>query len=272
MDRKVSSTGTARMFLRGLAIQKGVLGALLMREIEIRWGRRNVGFAWVVLEPLIFALPVLGVWRLVRGPFEHGIPVIAFLWSGYLPILAFRHITGHAMYSIRQNSAMLFHQRVTPLDIVLGRAGLEIAGNMAAVVASFGFFHMLGSVDWPEDPWRFLLVFILMYWWCTAIALIIAAASEQSDLVEHIWQPMSYLYIFYSGFMLLAAWLPDAYRPLVMMIDPPLQGYEIIRGGLFGTKIQTFGDPLYLTFLLAILTLLGLWLMRGVRKHLELEV
>ena len=107
MDRKVSSTGTARMFLRGLAIQKGVLGALLMREIEIRWGRRNVGFAWVVLEPLIFALPVLGVWRLVRGPFEHGIPVIAFLWSGYLPILAFRHITGHAMYSIRQNSAVI---------------------------------------------------------------------------------------------------------------------------------------------------------------------
>ena len=61
LDRKVSSTGTAQMLLRGLAIQKGVLGALFMREIEVRWGRRNVGFAWVVLEPLIFALPVLGV-------------------------------------------------------------------------------------------------------------------------------------------------------------------------------------------------------------------
>jgi len=101
--------------------------------------------------------------------------------------------------------------------------------------------------------------------------LIIAAASERTELVEHIWSPISYLYIFYSGFFYIAAWLPDSLRSVVMWIDPPLHCYEMIRNGMFGESIQTFQDPAYLAFLLAILTILGLWLISRVREHLELD-
>ena len=44
-----------------------------------------------------------------------------------------------------------------------------------------------------------------------------------------------------------------------------------IRGGLFGDQIQTFYDIPYVTGFLAVLTLIGLWLVRDVRRHLELE-
>jgi len=50
-----------------------------------------------------------------------------------------------------------------------------------------------------------------------------------------------------------------------------LQAYEIIRAGLIGNLVETFYDMTYLTFVLAGLTLIGLWLVRGVRQHLEAE-
>jgi capsular polysaccharide transport system permease protein len=55
-------------FWRGLRIQWRVVGALLIREIYSRFGRESLGFAWIVAEPLVFALPVLFVWRAVREP------------------------------------------------------------------------------------------------------------------------------------------------------------------------------------------------------------
>ena len=56
-----------RELLRAWRIQKRVWGALFMREIQTRWGRRNLGFAWLFAEPLVFAMPVLTVWSILRG-------------------------------------------------------------------------------------------------------------------------------------------------------------------------------------------------------------
>jgi capsular polysaccharide transport system permease protein len=91
-----------RAFWRSFAVQRRVIGALFMREFVTRWGRRNLGFAWLFVEPLVFALPVIAMWSLIRSRVEHGLPMIAFVWTGYLPILVFRHVTGHALF-IRSN-------------------------------------------------------------------------------------------------------------------------------------------------------------------------
>ncbi len=74
----------------------------------------------------------------------------------------------------------------------------------------------------------------------------------------------------FSGFFYLADWLPPGLRNLALC-QPYLQADEIIRGGVFGTTVRTYGDPLYTAFALAILTVLGLWLLREARKFLVLE-
>ena len=53
--------------VRAWLVQNRVIGALLMREMQQRWGRRNLGFAWLFVEPLIFAFPVLVMWSFLRG-------------------------------------------------------------------------------------------------------------------------------------------------------------------------------------------------------------
>jgi capsular polysaccharide transport system permease protein len=259
------------MMLRQLAIQRRVLGAVLLREIQTRWGRRNLGFAWVFVEPLVFALPVLAMWSAIRSGIEHGLPMIAFLWSGYLPLLIFRHVTGRALRLVSSNAALLYHQSITPLDIIFGLCFLEALGNISAFVSSFILLYILGVLDLPYNYPLFLAGILFMVWWALGVALIIAALSERSHIVEHIWPPISYMYMPICGFFYLAEWLPTSVRAIALTVIPPLHCYEMIRAGLFGPKIVTFYDAGYLTVILAILTVFGLWLVRDMRRYVEFD-
>jgi capsular polysaccharide transport system permease protein len=241
-----------------------------MREIQTRWGRRNLGFAWLFAEPLVFAFPVIAMWSFIRSPVDHGIPLMPMIWSGYLPLLVFRHVTGRALYVVRQNAALLYHSRVTPFDIIVGRCGLEAIGNIGAIIFSFLILYFFGFLDWPANLPLFMVGNLYMVWWSLTIALIVAAWSERTDLVEHAWMVISYIYMPVSGFWFLADWLPTPLRNVGLTVLPSIHCYEMIRAGLLGNRIQTHYDILYVTYYLAILSVIGLWLVKGVRKHLEL--
>ena len=257
-------------FWRGLVIQWRVVGALIIRELYTRFGRESLGFAWIVAEPLVFAIPVLFVWRAVRNPNEHGLSLMPFLWSGYLPIQLFRHLGGRILFFIRANVPLFYHQKVKILDAFFARALLEISSNLAALVVSFAVFYVIGALDVPRDLPMFYLGYFYMIWWCVAAALIIGALCERTDWVQQIWLPYSYLYLMFSGFFWLADWLPPPLRSAALL-QPYTQAYEMIRAGVFGTTITTYGDPAYTTFVLAILTLFGLWLMRDARRYIVIE-
>jgi len=258
------------MFWENLATQSRVVGALLIREVYTRFGREGLGFGWIIGEPLVFAIPVLLVWSAVRNPYEHGVPLMPMLWSGYLPILLFRHIGGRMLLFVRVNAGLLYHRQVTIFDIFLARCLLEVASNLTAVLASFALFYSVGWLDLPRDLPIFYLGYFYMIWWSAAIGLIIGGLSERSDWVEKIWQPFSYLYMFFSGFFYLAVWLPPALRNWAVLM-PSLQAYEMIRAGMFGATVRTYGDPAYETAALAVLTLIGLLFMREARKYVVAE-
>jgi capsular polysaccharide transport system permease protein len=257
-------------FRKDLATQWRVVGALLIREIYTRFGREGLGFGWIVGEPLIFAIPVLLVWSLVRSPYEHGVPMMPMLWTGYLPILLFRHIGGRMLLFIRVNAGLLYHRQVTVFDLFVARCLLEVASNLTAVVASFVLFYSIGLLDLPRDLPMFYLGYFYTIWWCSAAGLIIGGLSERSDWIEKIWTPISYLYLFFSGFLFMAAWLPVWLRGLALYM-PSLQAYEMIRGGMFGAAVKTYGDFVYTPTILAVLTLIGLLIMRESRKYVVTE-
>jgi len=83
---------------------------------------------------------------------------------------------------------------------------------------------------------------------------------------RHIWQPVSYMYLPICGFFYLAEWLPPSWRDVAFDRIPSLHALRMIRGGLFGDRIEAFYDIPILSLILAILTVIGLWLLRDVRK------
>jgi len=241
----------------------------MIREIYTRFGREGLGFAWIIGEPLIFAIPVLLMWSLVRAPTEHGMPLVPLLWSGYLPLLLFRHIGGRSLLFIRANVSLLYHRPVTLLDVFVARSLVEVVSNIVALIVVFLMFYMLGEIEMPRDLPRFYLGYFFTIWWCLAIGLFIGALSERTDWAEKIWQPYSYTYIFWGGSFFMADWLPKGLRDLALY-QPSVQAYEIIRGGLFGDTVRTYGDPVYTTVALLVFTFFGLWALREGRKYVSI--
>jgi capsular polysaccharide transport system permease protein len=130
---------------------------------------------------------------------------------------------------------------------------------------------VLGQLEWPHNVSLMLIGMIYMAWWSISVALLVAAGSERTDFVEHIWHPIAYMYLPISGFLYLADWLPTSIRNIALTVMPSLHAYEMIRAGLWGNRITTYYDLPYVTLVLAVLTIIGLWVVRGVREHLQLD-
>ena len=121
--------------LNALKIQGRVIGALMMRELHTLYGRDNIGFLWVVGEPLLFALGVLALWSAFNRQ-EHGLPLVPFLLTGYLPLVLWRHVNSRALACISANRGLLFHRQVKLLDLFLARFVLGISGVLLAFARS----------------------------------------------------------------------------------------------------------------------------------------
>jgi capsular polysaccharide transport system permease protein len=258
-------------FLRSFRIQCRVIGALIMRETYTRFGRENLGFAWMFGEFLIFALPVIVMWHFIRGRYEHGLLVVPLIWSGYLPILLFRHIGGHMLRAVRLNMTLFYHRNVTPFDAVVARIAVEVLGNYGAAIFSFFLLYSIGQLHWPRDMPMVFAGYAYMTWWCVSVGLVIAAFSERTVIFEKVWSPVSYMYLPASGSFFMAAWLPAKVRDVLLTFMPALPCYEMIRSGLFGPVVHVYYDITRLTFTLAAITLLGLLGLRDVRRHLVNE-
>lgn len=260
-----------RKFLGSLAIQRRVLGALIMRETYTRFGRENLGFLWIFGEFLIFALPIIAMWQFIRGHYEHGILVVPFVWSGYLPILLFRHMGGRMLYGVRLNMALFYHRNVTPFDAIIARMALEIIGNYGAAVFAYLILYGIGAADWPRNMPLLFLGYLYMTWWCVSVGFVVAAFSERTPIFEKVWIPLSYVYLAASGFAYMAAWLPARLRPIMLNVMPSLPCYEMIRSGVFGPKVHVYYDLPQLSLTLGAITLFGLLGLRDVRRYMVNE-
>jgi capsular polysaccharide transport system permease protein len=243
---------------------------LMIREMHTRYGRDNLGFLWVVIEPLMFASGVMGLWLMIRGNYDHDIPVVPIVLFGYLPLLLFRHTIGRSIAFARPNVGLLYHKQVTLLDLMLARIILEFLGSTIAFAFAFIVLYAAGVLHWPENFSLLLEGWLFMAWFVFGLALVVGALSERSEVVEKLWQPISYLWLPISGAYMFAAWVPTKIRDIYLFV-PTVHAYEMIRGGYFGRNLETFYSETYIGYASAILTLIGLWLIPLTRRHITVE-
>src|SRR5690606_29675454 len=105
--------------------QSNIIGALMMREMATRYGRRGRGFLWVVGEPLLFCVGVILIWTFIRSHSAHGLSVAAFAMSGYMCLILLRHSISFSLNAVSANLGLLYHRALGPLHFYLSRAVLE---------------------------------------------------------------------------------------------------------------------------------------------------
>ncbi|MFT8775276.1 MAG: ABC transporter permease [Gluconacetobacter liquefaciens] len=250
-------------------IQYKVIHALILREIHTRYGRDNLGFLWLVGEPILFCSGVAIVWTAIRPAREHGLAMTAIVVTGYVPLTMWRHCLARAIKAYEANGSLLFHRQVTPFDIITARTFLEIIGTIMAGLFVALAAILLGFMKMPQDYGLILLGLTYQCFFCFATALIGAALSEMSDFIEKIVSIFSYLSLPFSGAFIMVAWLPLRYQ-WILLLSPMANNIEMVRGGQFGISASVRYDLFYNTWMTVLLLIIGILLTTNIRKHLEI--
>lgn len=245
-------------FLESLMIQKRVIGALILREVLTRYGRHNIGFLWMIIEPMLFTGGITLVYNIKHA--MHGIGALSptqLVLTGYSGILIWRNIPNRTVGSLEPNLSLLFHRMVKPLDIFLARIILEASGaGMSFIVLSL-IFIATGLVDFPVDNLTVVEAWLLLVWYAAALSLLVGAWATQTELIDRVFHIFQYLMIGFSGSLFLVAWLPPAAQKVVLFL-PTVHCNEMLRFGFYGPVEKFYFDVGYVVTFNMVLTLLGL--------------
>jgi ABC-type polysaccharide/polyol phosphate export permease len=247
-------------------VQRRVVYALLMREIMTRFGRHNLGFLWLFVEPMIFTLGVTALWTATRAIHGSDLPIVPFAISGYSSVLLWRNMPARCIDAVEPNRTLLYHRNVKVLDIYLSRLLLEIAGATISFVALTLFFSGIGWMDLPEDVLKVMFGWVLLTWFGASLAIFLGSLSEEFEVVEKLWHPTSYLLFPLSGAGFIVDALPNEAMELALYL-PMVNGVEIIREGYFGTHITAHYDIAYTGIFNSLLSFAALAQLRKISKR-----
>lgn len=254
----------------GWEIQKRVITALMIREVTTRFGRENIGFLWIMFEPLLFAGLVAVMWNIIHGSTEHGISVAAFIASGYCSLQLFRNSVGRAIGTFKANSSLMYHRQIKIADFIFVRFLIEFIGHSMAFVVIGAILGFLGLFPFPYDFGYLLLGWSEFAFFVLALCLILAPLSEFSEVWEKIIPVTAYIAIPISGVFNMQSWLAPRIQA-ALSYSPFVHPMEMIRHGMFGYNVAAHFDPYYSPICSLVLVLIGLVFCRHARKHIVVE-
>jgi capsular polysaccharide transport system permease protein len=256
--------------IAGWRIQRRVISALMIRELVTRFGRENIGFLWMMAEPLLFAVLVGLVWRYMKGPEEHGVSIVAFVATGYIPLTLFRHVVTRTSRVFSVNGSLLYHRQIKVLDFIFVRFVIEVIGSMMAFLFIGAILYALNEFPLPADIGALLLGWFLYCFFTFSLCLVLAPVSEMSELLEKLLPVTLYIMIPFSGTFSMVSWLAPNLQKF-MLYSPFVSPMELLRYGLFGDRVNAVYDLSVPIAASLILTLIGLGLCRRVRRTLVVE-
>lgn len=250
--------------------QSQIIGALMMREMATRYGRRGLGFLWVVGEPLLFCTGVMLLWVFVKPHAAHGLSVAAFVMTGYMCLLLMRHCISFSINAIGANTGLMYHRALSPLHFYLTRCILEFAGATAAFLVLYAVLLLLGQVGWPQDWLLLYFGWVLMWLMSMGTGFIFSALTVRFEIMERIVSLLTYAMIPLSGVFFMVDWLPPRVREIYLLVPYP-NAVEMIRAGVFGEFVPTHFNQAYALVTALLLVLVGFLLIKSTEGYIDVD-
>jgi len=217
---------------------------LITRELMVRYGRGNIGFLWIVLEPMILCAGVIGLRYAIQAHEEHGISLVALLLSGYMPLTLWRHLTNRGIHLARQNIGMLYHRDITVVDTFMMTMVLEFMGCTVAFVVNYAALIAVNAIDPIVDYGLVCCGWFALGLLALSVGALVTVVTEYYEAAERFIQPMQYLILPISGFLFMVDWLPTQAQKIAWYM-PMIHCFEMLRAGFFGNSVVTHYDIWY---------------------------
>ncbi len=253
---------------RGIREMARVIHALMLREMQSRFGRQRLGFLWAFLEPLLL-VSVLAMIFSMRGRYNPpGMTLVLFLVTGIVPFLLFRNTMRRGMRGQQANIRLLTYPQVQVMDLAVARFVLELTTSIIVFVIVLFGIHLLEIEPVAiQFPLAVLAGIVIMGLYGFALGLIFGSLTPLfrgiANIVNvFIGRPL----FFVSGVFFTIEMVPQEFR-YILLINPLFHVLEWLRSGFFMQYESRYADMEYAIVCLIVLLFLGLLMQRALRRY-----
>jgi capsular polysaccharide transport system permease protein len=248
-----------------LKTQFSVIRALTIHELQGLMKTYNYGFAWAILEPVMF----IAVMRLARSAFKGltppNMPATTFLIVGIIPFYMYMAVLGSVAKAVSQSDNMLLFPRVTPVDVAIASS----LGDFTIFFALYCIFLLPASlydgVFPPDNGFEVFAVFALLWMLGMSIGFVVGTAMRIFPPIKQFVGYYNFVNRMAGGMLFVATMFPSEIWPYFTW-NPVFHCMEMIRDGWFVTYTSPVSNPLFVFECILGFLLLGLSLERYQRR------
>jgi len=245
-------------------VQKSVIYALFLREVNVRFSAGKLGYFWVIFEPLTQILIFVIVKMLLFGtnsPLDYSV----FITMGFVAFNLFRHILDRCMSAFADNKGLYSYKQVKPIDGMVARVLVEILITMiiASIFIAVGLY-MNRDMN-VENIGMVIFAFIWLIIFSFGLGLMIAIIGIFFDsflkVVRLVLSPLMFVSaVFYS-----MQNMPQTLQKL-LYYNPLAHFIEMIHDNYFSILNDNFIDYEYMLIWTIAPLYIGFWLYRKLEK------
>ncbi|MFG1272061.1 ABC transporter permease [Xanthobacter flavus] len=242
-----------------------VVGAVIMRDLQTRFGTGYFGFLLGLIMPLGHLTIAIGVTTLLGRPTPLGTDTPIFLMTGVLPFILWLYGHRQIMLTLLQNRPLLYFPGVDIFDLFAARIVIEVVSGTLVVLIVLATLAILGHelnvANWPE------FIYGLVRAWLMGVATglifgCLATLWGATIIAGNILGPLLWVA---SGVLFLPDGLPEKLRNF-LSFNPLCQIVDGVRIAYFSEYSSSFYDMSLMDKSLLVLLALGMTLVPLTRK------
>jgi len=194
---------------RDLLHARDLVLVLLVKELKVRYKNTILGYAWSILNPLLFALVLFFVFKvIIRIQVEN---YLLFLVTGLFPWQWFQNSINAANGYFLGNASLLkrvyFPRSVLVLTAILNDM-VHFLASLAVIVAMMAYYGV-----WPRVSWCWLLPLLLatQFMLTFGLAMVVATANLFFRDLERLTGILTMLWFYLTPVTFAASMIPERF-------------------------------------------------------------
>jgi lipopolysaccharide transport system permease protein len=237
-----------------------LLGALVVRDVAVRYKQTAIGVAWAILVPFL----TMVVFTLVFGKFadfpSKGVPYPIFTYSALLPWTYFASSLALVSACLTSNKALVTKVYFPRVLLPLAAVTVPVFDFLFASVVLVGM--MVWFAVWPSLAVLLAPLFLLMAL-LTALGtgLFLSAVNVRYRDVPYAVPFVVQIWLYLSGVVYAISALPEHWQ-WVLALNPMTAVINGFQWGVLGTAAPELGKTLVSVASLVLMFVVGLWYFR----------
>lgn len=256
-------------FLKPFLNYKYLLNQLILREIKARYKQSILGYAWIILNPLIQLLVYSFVFSIIFKFPTSGMPYSIFLFIGLLPWIYFQTSLSSSALVLVDNANLLkkvnFPREVLPYSVICAKV-VDLFFSSLLLVFFFLYYNINHTFSFTFSPafFYFIPLFILQVILMSGLALFLSAANLFYRDIQYVTNLMLLMWMYLTPVVYPISLVPNDYLWLYKL-NPMVGIIEGYRSAIFNSPFDF--SAILLSFIISLVVFIfGFWLFKKSEK------